>query len=209
MDEILNAITHGVGALLGIIALIVLIVAAGAQGTAWHFVSASIYGATLFLLYLASTLYHGITNKKAKYIFKIFDHAAIYLLIAGTYTPFSLLLLKGALGWTVFGVIWGLAAIGVVLKIFFVNRFKIFSTICYIFMGWLALAFVKPLAAALPLTGLWWLITGGLLYTAGTVFYHYRRFPHNHAVWHLFVLAGSISHFITVLCYVLPLPIHT
>jgi len=208
MEEYLNAITHGVGAILSVLGLVVLAVAAYTHGSIWHVISFSMYGFSLVLLYLASTLYHSFTGAKIKYIFKIFDHAAIYLLIAGTYTPFTLVLLHGVLGWTIFGVIWSLACVGVVLTIFFVQRFKLLSTICYIGMGWLILVCLKPLAAVLPTAGLGWLIAGGVFYTVGAVFYLCQRLPYNHAVWHLFVLAGSVSHFITVYYYVLPVPVH-
>ncbi len=207
MEEILNAVTHGVGALLAILGLVVLAVAACMYGSIWHVVSFSVYGASLVLLYLASTLYHSFTGARIKYIFKICDHAAIYLLIAGTYTPFTLVLLHGVLGWTIFGVIWSLAFAGVVLKIFFVRRFKLLSTLCYLGMGWLILVCLKPLGAVLPAAGLGWLIAGGVFYTVGAVFYLCRRLPYHHAVWHLFVLAGSVSHFITVYYYVLPVHI--
>lgn len=203
MEEKLNAVTHGVGALLSVVGLIILVVSSRLHGDIWHLISSSIYGTSLVLLYLASTLYHSFSNEKLKYIFKIFDHAAIYLLIAGTYTPFSLVLFHGTLGWTVFGVVWGLAVIGVALKVFFVNRFRILSTICYIIMGWLMLILIKPLVAALPATGLYWLIGGGLFYSVGALFYLYRWFPYNHMVWHLFVLAGSGAHFITIYHYIL------
>lgn len=203
MEERLNAVTHGVGALLALVGLVILITSSRLHGDIWCLVSSYIYGTSLVLLYLASTLYHSFTDEKLKYIFKIFDHAAIYLLIAGTYTPFMLVLFRGAVGWTFFGVVWGLAIIGVVFQIFYVNRFKILSTLCYIVMGWLMLLFLKPLVAALPTGGLYWLIGGGLFYTVGALFYLYRWFPYNHMVWHLFVLAGSVAHFITVYCYVI------
>ncbi|WP_425059570.1 hypothetical protein SCACP_01610 [Sporomusa carbonis] len=207
MEERLNAVTHGLGATLALAGLLALVVSSYLYGSIWHLVSFSIYGISLVLLYLASTLYHSFSDEKLKYIFKILDHAAIYLLIAGTYTPFALVLFHGVLGWTVFGVVWGLAVAGVIFQIFFVKRFKILSTICYIIMGWLMLIFIKPLVAALPTTGLCWLIAGGLLYTVGALFYLYRWFPYNHAVWHVFVLAGSAAHFITIFCYVLPIPV--
>jgi hemolysin III len=206
MEERLNAVTHGIGASLALAGLSALVVSAYLYGSVWHLVSFSIYGVSLVLLYLASTLYHSFTDKKLKYIFKIIDHSAIYLLIAGTYTPFTLVLLHGILGWTIFGVVWGLAVVGVVFKIFFVKRFKVLSTICYLIMGWLMIVCIKPLVAALPTFGLYWLIAGGLFYTVGAFFYLYR-FPYNHAVWHLFVIAGSFSHFITVLYYVLPVQV--
>lgn len=205
LEEILNAITHGFGATLSIIGLIVLIAAAHFYGNIWHQISFGIYGTSLLLLYLASTLYHSFRNEKAKYIFKICDHAAIYLLIAGTYTPFCLVILQGALGWTVFGIIWGLTLIGITQQILFVKRFKVFSTICYIVMGWLIVLFIKPIAAVLPTAGLYWLVFGGLLYTIGAIFYLCHKLPFNHAIWHLFVLNGSICHFITVFYFILPL----
>lgn len=207
LEEILNAVSHGIGALLALIGLAALIVASYLYGGFWHRISFSIYGCSLLLLYLASTLYHSFRNAKIKYVFKICDHAAIYLLIAGTYTPFALVILHGILGWTVFGIIWGLALLGVTQQIFFVKRFKLFSTICYIGMGWLVIAFIKPLIAVFPLAGLCWLVAGGLLYTIGAFFYLFRRLPFNHTVWHFFVLAGSISHFITIYCFVLPIAV--
>lgn len=207
MEEKLNALTHGIGALLSVAALITLSVSAYLYGTVYHMVSFVIYGVTLVLLYLASTLYHSFKDEKLKHLFKIFDHAAIYLLIAGTYTPFTLIALHGTLGWTVFTVIWSVAIVGVILKIFLVKRFKILSTLLYLAMGWFMIVCIKPLIAALPASGLYWLIAGGLLYTVGSFFYINHRVPYNHAVWHLFVLAGSAAHFITVFCYVLPIQV--
>jgi hemolysin III len=207
VEEKLNAITHGVGALLAVCGLIRLTVMASLNGGIWHVVSFSIYGSSLVLLYLASTLYHSFRNERIKYVLKIVDHAAIYLLIAGTYTPFTLVSLHGSLGWTVFGVTWGLAVIGIVFKVFFVRRFKLFSTLCYIFMGWLVLIVIKPLAAALPIMGLYWLIGGGIFYTVGALFYLARQLPYNHTVWHLFVLAGSFAHFVAVFKYVSATPV--
>jgi len=203
LEEILNAATHGFGAVLSAAGLVVLVVAAHMYGSVWHRVSFSIYGASLLLLYLASTLYHSFQHPKVKHFFRICDHAAIYLLIAGTYTPFALVVFQGSLGRVIFGIIWGLALLGIVQQIFFVKRFKLFSTICYIIMGWLIVLFIKPLAAALPAAGLGWLFAGGLLYTMGAVFYLWRRLAFNHAVWHFFVLGGSICHFITILRFVL------
>jgi hemolysin III len=207
MEEKLNAITHGAGAILALAGLIILTVAACLHGSVWHIVSFSVYGASLFLLYLASTLYHSFSNEKLKHIFKIIDHSAIYLLIAGTYTPFTLILLHGKLGWIIFSVIWGLAGLGILLKIFFVKRFKILSTLCYLFMGWLLLIVIRPIIATLPIAGFGWLLAGGIFYTAGSIFYLWRRLPYHHAIWHLFVLAGSFSHFISVLYYVLPISV--
>ena len=160
---------------------------------------------TLILLYSASTLYHSVQKPQIKSICKVLDHSCIYLLIAGTYTPFLLVTLRGVLGWTMFGVIWFLAVSGVVLKIFFVHRFKIISTIAYVLMGWIIIFAIKPLIDSLPTGGIVWLIAGGLAYTLGVVFYAWKKLPFNHAIWHLFVLAGSICHFFAVIFYVLPL----
>jgi len=205
MEEVMNAVTHGIGTLLAVAGLVLLTVFAYLYGTIWHVVSFSIYGTTLVLLYLASTLYHSFTNERLKYIFKILDHSAIYLLIAGTYTPFTLVPLHGVLGWTVFGLVWGLAILGIALKVFFVGRFKVISTLCYILMGWFIIIAIEPLIATVATLGIMWLIIGGLFYTLGSVFYLWNKLPYNHAIWHMFVLAGSISHFIAVFFYVLPI----
>ncbi len=206
-EELINAITHGIGAVLSVIALVALIVVAGNYGGLWHLVSGVIYGTSLILLYLASTLYHSFTNEKKKALFKFFDHAAIYVLIAGNYTPFALIPLHGTLGWTVFGVMWGLAVVGIIFQAFFVKRFKVFSTICYILMGWFAIFIIRPLMESVPIETIYWLIAGGIAYTAGAGFYLAKRIPYNHAIWHIFVLAGSAMHFIAVIGYVLPLSI--
>jgi len=207
MEEMMNAVTHGVGALFSLAGLIVLTASAYMYGTVWHLVSFAVYGSSLVLLYLASALYHSFRREKLKYIFKICDHSAIYLLIAGTYTPFSLILLHGFMGWIILGVVWTMAVIGVALKIFFVARLKVVSTICYLIMGWLIVVVIKPIAAVLPAEGLFWLVGGGVFYTVGSFFYLNRRIPYNHAVWHLFVMAGSIAHFIAVFYYVLPVSV--
>lgn len=205
MEEVMNAVTHGIGTVLAIIGLVLLTIFAYLYGEIWHILSFSIYGTTLVLLYLASTLYHSFSNERLKYRFKILDHCAIYLLIAGTYTPFTLVPLHGVLGWTVFGIVWGLAILGIVLKVFFIGRFKVISTMCYLFMGWMMLLAIKPLIATVAAGGVMWLIVGGLFYTLGTVFYLWSKLPYHHAIWHLFVLAGSISHFVAVFFYVLPI----
>lgn len=207
MEEVMNAVTHGIGTVLAIAGLVVLTIFAYWYGTVWHIVSFSIYGTTLVLLYLASTLYHSFTNERIKYIFKILDHSAIYLLIAGTYTPFMLVPLHGTLGWTIFSLVWGFALIGIVFQIFFVKRFKFIATLCYLLMGWFIVIAIKPLLATLPIFGVIWLIIGGLFYTLGSAFYLWHKLPYNHAIWHLFVLAGSVSHFIAVFFYVLPIRI--
>lgn len=205
LEEIFNAVTHGIGTLLAVAGLVLLVVFAYFFGDTWHVVSFSIYGTTLVLLYLASTLYHSFTNERVKHVFKIIDHSAIYLLIAGTYTPFTLIPLHGTLGWTLFGVVWSCAAIGITFQIFFVKRFKLLSTICYVVMGWFIVIAIRPLVATIAAPGIWLLIAGGLFYTVGSIFYLWRKLPYNHAIWHLFVLAGSISHFFAVLYYVLPI----
>jgi hemolysin III len=207
MEEVMNAVTHGIGTLLAVAGLVLLIVLAYLHGDFWHIVSFSIYGTTLVLLYLASTLYHSFTNERVKRIFKILDHSAIYLLIAGTYTPFTLVPLHGVLGWTIFGLVWGFAIIGIALKVFFTGRFKIISTLCYLGMGWFIVFAIKPLIDTVPALGMTWLLVGGLFYTLGSIFYLWKRIPYNHAIWHLFVLAGSISHFIAVFFYILPIPL--
>lgn len=204
-EEIFNALTHGVGTLFAVAALTLMIVFASLYGNAWHIVSVIIYGTTLVLLYLASTLYHSITNERVKDIFKILDHSAIFLLIAGTYTPFMLVTVRGVLGWVLLIVIWVLAILGIVLKIFFVKRYQRLSTIFYLLMGWLVVVAMKPLIAALPAPGLRLLIAGGILYSLGSVFYIRKSRAFNHGIWHLFVLGGSVCHFLSVLLYVLPL----
>jgi len=203
-EELLNSLTHGAGVLLSVAALVLLIVYSTSYGTASHVVSCTIFGVTLILLYSASTLYHSFRKPQAKSILKIIDHSCIYLLIAGTYTPFLLVTLRGVLGWTMFGVIWFLAISGVLFKIFFVHRFKIVSTIAYVLMGWIMIFAIKPLVDSMPSGGIVWLIAGGLAYTLGVVFYAWKKLPFNHAIWHLFVLAGSICHFFAIVFYVLP-----
>ncbi|MBS4021897.1 MAG: hemolysin III family protein [Dethiobacter sp.] len=202
-EEITNAILHGIGVGLAVAALVVLVVFANISGDVWHIVSFSIYGSTLVILYLASTLYHSFPKGKVKNIFKIIDHSCVYLLIAGTYTPLTLITLRGTLGWTIFGIIWGIAFVGIIFKIIFIKKFIVLSTLMYIGMGWLIIIVIKPLIAGMSEAGLKLLLIGGILYTVGTIFYGLQRIKYNHAVWHLFVLAGSICHFFTVL-FLLP-----
>jgi len=201
--ERLNGYTHLLGALAAAAGLVVLVVLAAQQGDAWKLVSFSIYGASLFLLYLFSTLYHS-TRGRAKSIFRKFDHHAIYLLIAGSYTPFTLVTLRGTWGWTLFGMVWGLAALGMVVDSLHNNNARrILPMAIYIVMGWLVLIALKPLTAALPHAAVLWLVAGGLLYTLGIVFYALdNKLRHAHGIWHMFVLAGSISHYLAVLLYV-------
>jgi len=204
LEELANSLTHGFGLMLSLVGLVILVVLAVKRGTAWHIVSSAVYGATLVLLYAASTLYHSARSPRVKRICKVIDHSAIYLLIAGTYTPFTLVILRGPWGWSLFGVVWGLALLGILWKIWFVDRFVIVSTTIYLLMGWLAVIAIKPLLAHVPLGGLALILAGGLAYTVGVGFFAWRRLPYHHAVWHMFVIAGSVCHYFAVLFYVLP-----
>lgn len=206
-EEIFNSVSHGVGALFGIAALVLMIVYAALYGDGYGIASAIVYGITLILLFTMSTLYHALVPAKPKKIFQIFDHACIYLLIAGTYTPYTLITLRneGALGWTLFGVIWGFAVIGILFSVLGSKKYKLLTTLCYLFMGWGIIAAIKPLVANISLGGLYLLIAGGILYTLGAVFYVIKKIHYFHSVWHLFVLAASICHFLSVLFFVLPL----
>ena len=203
-EEIANSITHGLGAALSITALILLTVLSGRSGDPWRIVSFAIYGSTLIILYTSSTLYHSFQNPTAKKVFRYFDHSSIYLLIAGTYTPFTLVSLRGGWGWTLFGMIWGFAAFGLIMTIFGFGRSRILASFIYIGMGWLVVIAIKPLVNAIPPGGLAWLVAGGLFYTFGVLFYIWKRLPFNHTIWHLFVLGGSVCHFFAVFYYVLP-----
>ena len=204
VEEVANTITHGIGLLLSVVGFVVLLVLAALRGTAWHIVACSIYGATLICLYTASTLYHAVISPRVKRALRIFDHSAIYLLIAGTYTPFLPVSLRGPWGWSLFGFIWGLALAGVLFKFWFVERFMILSTAVYIAMGWLVVIAAKPVITHVPFTALIWLLAGGLAYTGGVIFFAAKRIPCSHAIWHLFVLAGSICHYFAVLSTVIP-----
>ena len=201
--EKLNSITHMLGAVVALAGLVVLVVAASLKGDVWRIVSFSIYGTTLFLLYLFSTLYHS-TKGPLKSLYKKLDHIGIYLLIAGSYTPFVLVSLNGAWGWSLFGVIWGLAVIGTLLDIFSTDKRRIIQLIIYVLMGWIALVAIKPLIESLSLAGFLWLLGGGLFYSFGIIFYilDLKKY-HFHGIWHLFVLAGSATHYFTIMYYVL------
>ena len=198
-EEIANAITHGIGAALAIAALVILVVFAAIRGNVWHVVSFTVYGSTLVLLYFASTLYHSLTNLRAKGVFHKFDHISIYLLIAGTYTPFCLTALRGWIGWTVFGVVWSCAILGTVLKSISVGKRVMMSTILYVLMGWVIIIAIKPLYNAMPYNGFMLLVAGGVSYTLGTIFFIRDQVKYNHSVWHIFVLGGSVLHFFSVL----------
>ncbi|GGB39664.1 PAQR family membrane homeostasis protein TrhA [Fictibacillus barbaricus] len=203
-EEIANAITHGLGVLLSVAVTSILLVFAVWKGTAVHIVSFAVFGGTMLVLYTASTLVHAFPQGRVKDLFEIMDHAAIYLFIAGTYTPIVLVVVGGALGWTLFGVVWGLAIFGVVFKVFFTKKFVVLSTLGYVAMGWLITFAFQDIMATMPPAGIQLLVAGGIIYTLGSIFYVWRSFPFHHAVWHLFVLAGSVLHFL-MMFYVLPL----
>jgi hemolysin III len=204
IEELANGITHGIGLALSVVGLAILVILSILNGSAWHIAGCTTFGVTLVLLYTASTLYHSLRTPHLKRVLKILDHAAIYLLIAGTYTPFTLVNLRGFWGWTLFGLVWSLSIFGILWKLFHVDRFQIVSTLIYIVMGWIVVIAVKPLLAAVPLSGILWLLAGGLFYTVGVLFFAWKRIPYNHAIWHVFVMAGSICHYFAVLFYVLP-----
>ena len=174
------------------------------RGNVWHIVSCSVYSGTLILLFVISTLYHSFRSPRVKYVFEILDHSAIFLLIAGTYTPFMLVTLRGAWGWSLFGVVWGLAAAGITFKAFFTGRFKLASTLIYLGMSWMIIVAIKPLIAALPMGGLYLLLLGGAFYSFGAIFYLWKKLQHHHAIWHIFVLAGSVCHYFAILFFVIP-----
>lgn len=200
-EEIAHALTHGVGLAASIAGLVVLVVVAAETRDPWRIVGCAIYGTTLILLYAASTLYHALSRTRARRVLRILDHSAIYLLIAGTYTPFTLVNLRGPWGWTLLGIVWGLAVLGVTSKSVFGTRWPIISTTIYIVMGWTVLVAVKPLLANVPPAGIAWLVAGGVAYTAGVIFFAWERLRYSHAIWHMFVMAGSVFHFVAVLRY--------
>jgi len=200
-----SVLTHGLALGLSAAGVAVLLVLAALRGKPKLVTACSIYGATLVFLYLASTLYHGLDGTRARHVLRIIDHASIYLLIAGTYTPVAVVVLGGAWGWCLFGVIWALAALGVVLKALFMGRFRILSVLVYLGMGWLSLVVLDPLLSRLGPQAIAWFVAGGLLYTGGLLFFAWKSLPYGHAVWHLFVMGGSALHFLAILCYVLPL----
>jgi hemolysin III len=203
-EELASALTHGVGAAAALAGGAVLIALAARNGNGWQLTAAIVFGICLLLLYVASTLYHATAHPVAKTRLKVFDHCAIYLLIAGTYTPFTLLGLRGTLGWSLFAAIWALALAGIVFKLFFTGRFKLLSTLIYVAMGWMVIVAIKPVMAALDTWTLGWLLAGGLFYTLGTYFYHRESIPYSHAIWHLFCIGGSTCHYIAVMAQVLP-----
>jgi hemolysin III len=205
-EELANRLSHGVAALLSLAGLVVLIIAAAHTGDPYRITSCAIFGSILFLFYMVSTLYHSVRNYKARYIFRILDHAGIYLVIAGTYTPFTLVSLRDGHGWALFGVVWGLAIVGVIFKSLMTHKLVFLAPALYIALGWLIVIDLEELLTMVPLRGVAWLVAGGLSYTFGIIFYAIDRIPFNHAIWHLFVIAGSLCHYLAILWYVVPLP---
>jgi hemolysin III len=203
LEEKTNIISHTIGLILSVIALFLMLVRANGSGNILYIVSAGIFGLSMIALYSASTLYHRAKDPKVRARLRINDHATIYILIAGTYTPFTLITLNGWVGWTVFAVSWGMAITGVILKLFFTGRFSVLSTLMYVFMGWIVIFAIKPLVNNLSSAGLFWLFAGGIAYTTGAVIYSIEKIKFNHAIFHLFVLLGSFCHFISVYFYVL------
>lgn len=203
-EELMNSISHGMGALFAVAALVLTVVFSVMHGNVWGVVSSAIYGGTLIILYLMSTLYHSLKVNNAKRVFRIIDHCSIYLLIAGTYTPYTLVSLRGPIGWTLFGIVWGAAVLGIVFNSIDMNKYKIISLIAYVAMGWVIIFAAKPLCDAIGNMGIFWLISGGVLYTLGAVIYVIgKKHRFAHSVFHLFVLAGSICHFFSILFYVI------
>ncbi len=203
IEELANSITHGIGLVLSIAGFAILIAFAAMRGGRLQIVSCAVYGSTLICVYAASTLYHALASPRLKRALKIFDHCAIYLLIAGTYTPFTLVVLRGGWGWSLFAIVWLLAMAGIVFKLWFVDHFKILSTVLYLAMGWIAVIAIKPLLTSIPSHGVYWLVAGGLLYSIGVAFFAAPRLRFGHAIWHVFVIAGSTCHYFAVLFYVI------
>ncbi len=202
-EEIFNSVSHGVGVALACVGFGILIVLSALYGDAWAVSSSIVYSFSLFALYLASTLYHACPNRRVKGVLQVLDHCSIFLLIAGTYTPYTLITLRGALGWTLFAVVWGAAIVGVVLNAIDVQKYSRVSMVCYVAMGWVVVLAIRPLMASLAWNGLALLALGGVFYTVGIVFYVIRR-SYMHSIWHLFVLAGSVCHYLSILLYVIP-----
>lgn len=203
-EERINIISHVLGLLFSVVGVVFLVIKAAAYGSAVHIVSVSVFGASLIALYTASTMYHSATDPAVRTALRTVDHCAIYILIAGTYTPFTLITLQGTLGWTIFGLAWGMALTGITLKLFFTGRFERLSTSMYVLMGWMMVFAIKPLIAALSSQGLVWLAAGGIAYTIGALLYSIKKMPFGHATFHLLVVLGSACHFVTVYFFVLP-----
>lgn len=202
-EEIFNSVSHGAGGMLAIAGTVVLIVIAALYSNAWGVVSSAIYGASMIILYTMSTLYHAITNKKAKSFFRIMDHNTIFILIAGTYTPYTLVPLRGPVGWTLFGIIWGAAIIGIVFNSISLEKAKKLSLVCYVAMGWAIIFAIKPMIASVTKPSLVFLLIGGIFYTAGIVFYAVKKIRYFHSVWHLFTVGGTVFHYFSILLIML------
>ena len=198
-EELANRLTHCVAALLSIVGLVILLVAASRTGDPYRIVSAAVFTSVLCIFYIISTLYHTFRNPRVRYIFRILDHAGIFLVIAASYTPFTLVSLREGNGWALFGVVWGLAVVGVVFKTFMTHRLAFLAPVLYIALGWLIVVDLEGLLSMVPIKGVLWLFAGGLCYTVGIVFYAIDRIPYNHAIWHLFVVAGSLCHYLSIL----------
>ncbi len=203
-EELASSITHGIGLALSLVGVAIMVVLAALRGRAIHVVTVSLFGAAMLLVYLASTLYHACSGPRSKHWLRVLDHTAIYALIAGTYTPFLLVLIRGGWGWSLFGVLWGLTVAGCVFKLFFVHRFAGLSTAVYVAMGWMGIIALGPILTHLSGGALWWIAGGGVAYTGGVAFFVWDRLPFNHAIWHLCVMAGTACHFFAVLLYVVP-----
>ena len=204
LEESINIISHAIGLILSIVALVLLVRHANLHGNAWHVVSFAIFGLSLISLYAASTFYHSAKKPDLRCRLRIVDHATIYILIAGTYTPFALVTLNGPSGWTLFGVSWGMAITGIILKLFHTGKYNLISTLMYVFMGWIIVFAIKPLINNLSSDGLFWLVAGGMAYTTGAILYSIKKIKLNHAIFHLFVLVGSFCHFVAIYFYILP-----
>ena len=204
IEEKLNITTHAVGLVFSVAALVLLVTRATLYGNVWHIVSFSVFGVSLIILYASSTIYHSATNPVLRSRLRIVDHASIYVLIAGTYTPFSLVTLSGLSGWMIFSFSWAMAITGIILKLFFTGRYNLTSTLMYVFMGWIIIFAIKPLINNLSSDGLFWLVAGGIAYTVGAILYGFKKIKFNHAIFHVFVLLGSFCHFVSVYFYVLP-----
>ena len=204
-EELLNRCTHGIGALISLIGVFALISLAAGEHDSYRIVSACVYGGAMVTFYCLSTAYHSVRKPYVRYVFRILDHSSIYLMIAGSYTPFALVTLRGPWGWSLFGTVWGLGVVGAVSKIFTTHRLRFIGPLLYIALGWIVVIALKPLSAALAANGLLLLFAGGVAYTVGVVFYLWDSLPYNHAIWHLFVLTGSACHFCAIFYYVTPL----
>lgn len=203
-EERINILSHVLGFVLSIVALVLLVRHASINGDVWHVVSFSVFGVSLMILYAASTVYHSARNIQFRRKMRIVDHASIYILIAGTYTPFTLVTLNGFSGWMIFGITWGMAVVGIVLKLFYTGKYDAVSTLMYVFMGWIIVFAIEPLIDNLSSDGLFWLVAGGMAYTTGAILYSIKKIKFNHAIFHVFVLVGSFCHFVSVYFYILP-----